>query len=308
MPHDMTVVVAVRDGGGLHHHPAVDAAPLPWRRSHFNVLSQPCTCSCCGRRSILPRTQPRARQKQWKLRGLHWFRRLYWKGFCRLLSQQLTGCRCMTAARAAHLAAYFTRNSGRRCTACKWAGCKRCCCCDLQLACNRPPHVTHARHCNALLRRCRWGTSDDKYIFATFSGSISCFSSAPRTESDFSEAMGVSAAAPVKSSAASALAAAPVAPHPQPGIKLPVTNAASLPTAASKDADATATSAPPLNALPKKPSPPLHPPPLPLHLFPPLVKSWVSAAAAGAGKRLPLQLKRCGCSRRSARRASPPCM
>lgn len=225
-----------------------------------------------------------------------------------MLSQQLTGCRCMTAARAAHLAAYFTRNSGRRCTACKWAGCKRCCCCDLQLACNRPPHVTHARHCNALLRRCRWGTSDDEYIFATFSGSISCFSSAPRTESDFSEAMGVSAAAPVKSSAASALAAAPVAPHPQPGIKLPVTNAASLPTAASKDADATATSAPPLNALPKKPSPPLHPPPLPLHLFPPLVKSWVSAAAAGAGKRLPLQLKRCGCSRRSARRASPPCM
>jgi hypothetical protein len=59
---DVTEIAKIHEETrGLHHHPAVDAAPLPWRRSHFNVLSQPCTCSCCGRRSILPRTQPRAR-------------------------------------------------------------------------------------------------------------------------------------------------------------------------------------------------------------------------------------------------------
>lgn len=65
------------------------------------------------------------------------------------------------------------------------------------------------------LRPPRWTTSHDEFIFATFSGSIGCFSTAPRTENDFSEAMGVGAA-PVKSSAA-----APPAPQPQPGVKLP---------------------------------------------------------------------------------------
>lgn len=79
-------------------------------------------------------------------------------------------------------------------------------------------HVSH------LSRESRWNPAHDEYIFATFSGSISCFSTAPRTESDFNEAMGIAAPPPLKSSAISATAT-PAAPHPQPGVKLPGTNA-----------------------------------------------------------------------------------
>lgn len=112
--------------------------------------------------------------------------------------------------------------------------------------------------CALVMTRVRWSPSHDEYIFATFSGSISCFSTAPRTESDFSEAMGLSAVTqPTKASNTSAAAAAALlAPQPQPGVTLPGTHATAPPPPATSDPDASPSIVPPPKSLPRKPSPP----------------------------------------------------
>ena len=152
----------------------------------------------------------------------------------------------------------------------------------------------------------RWGPAHDEFIFATFSGSVSCFSTAPRTENDFSEAMGGSASLPPAKSSSAPATAAPSAPQPQPGVKLPGTAAPPTSASATDAADSAALSAKPLPKKELPPPPPQHPL-LPLS-FPPSERSWASVQAAAAATPPLRQPRRCACRRRSAHRASPTCM
>jgi hypothetical protein len=128
------------------------------------------------------------------------------------------------------------------------------CCLQVGRMCvppSRPPFLPHRRFPHTYSCVGRWGPAHDEFIFTTFSGSVSCFSTAPRTENDFSEAMGGSASLPPAKSSSASATAAPSAPQPQPGVKLPGT--ATPLTQATDASDSAALSAKPL---PKKELPP----------------------------------------------------